>query len=210
MRAVIHCNPGIRWQLKYSKAIKKGLDAFSIPAKITGEREQVADLRIILGPHWGISDGLLIDRAFWGDPYAVSVHWLKKGSKVYDWTPKAGRYHPELKPMKDGDRQIVLCDFGKHYNATGTLRRHPAERGESEPLKAALERHDKAIGGKSTALVDAAIEGLKVTTVEKNTPVDPISGKSHPDRLTWVQALSWHNWTFNELEKGELWPHYLK
>lgn len=213
MHAVIHTNPSIHWQVKYSKALISGLESQGITARISHKQTDKADLTIVLGPHWCAehhSDCLYLDRAFWGDPEAVSIHWVVNHQKVYDWTPREGRTYPEPKPMKSGDRTLVLCDYRKDYQVNGTKRKHPTESRSNEPLNVALSAHDQAYGGRSTALVDAAINGLKVTTLEKNTPVDPISGQDNPDRERWLKALSWHNWTFEEIKKGDLWPHFLK
>lgn len=212
MLAVIHCNPAIHWQVKYSKALQLGLLAEGIKSNISNKKTQRGDLTIVLGPHWCAEyhpDCLYIDRAFWGDPEAVSIHWRVSGEKVYHWQAKDGRPYPKLKPMKKGGRCLVLCDYGKQYDYQGTIRKHPTEQ-PSVPLIEALEKHDIAIGGRSTALVDAAIYGLKVITLEKNTPVDPISDQDEPDRESWLKALSWHNWTYHEIKKGEPWAHILK
>ena len=211
MHAVIHCNPGIEWQRRYAKALKQGLENELIPAKITAQRDELAHLRIILGPHWGIKDGLIIDRAFWGDPNAVSIHWLIRGCKVFDWTPREGRYYPDVKPYKTGKKGVVLCDYGKRFAVPGCdIRFHPSEKPNQPPLAKALEKYAVAYGGHSTALVDAAINGLTVYSLLDGGPVGPISGKTKPDREPWLQALSWHNWTFEEIEKGVLWNHFIK
>ena len=215
MRAIVHCNPSIAWQVSYSKAFKAGLDSVGIFTTISSDKVSTSDITIILGPHWckDLHPGrcIYIDRAYWGDPEAVSVHWIENGEKVYDWTPRSGRYHPELKQAKTGTRTIVLCDYGKNYEyKEASKRKHPTEERSSETLSECLGRHDIAVGGKSTALVDAAIQGLKVISLEPNSPVSPLSDQFNPDRESWVKALSWHNWTFNEIHDGELWDHFLK
>lgn len=216
MRAIIHESPNSPWQPRYGAAIAAGLSACGIKATRSCGKTERADLTVVLGPHWCLdchrdTTIIYIDRAFWGDPDAISLHWMIDGEKVYDWAPREGRPHPDLQPMKRGSKTVLLNDYRRYYSAPGaTVRMHPAESITSEPLADCLRRHDIAIGGRSTALVDAAIAGLVVESREQNSPVAPISGQANPDRKSWIIALSWHNWTHDELQTGAPWRHLLK
>lgn len=215
MRAVIHVNPAIDWQRKYADALAHGLDERSVKPVITHKKTLRGDITIILGPHWCLDDHrhhrcLYIDRAYWGDPDAVSVHWIEGGEKVFDWSGKEGRWCPELQPMKWGSRTVALWDYGRPiYHPGATPRPHPSGMPQAESLESVLSRHEIAVGGRSTALVDAAIAGLRVITDDRYSPVFPISFKADPDREHWIRSLSWHNWSLIEIEQGELWNHFL-
>jgi len=213
MHVLIHANPRISWQVSYSKAFLNGLNAQAIDASITHNPKAKDEHMVVLGPHWAKKhhpDCLYVDRAYWGDPHAVSIHQLRDGEKVFDWSNKPQRARPVLKPMKRGHRTLALCDFGQYLDIDGaTIRRHPSEHKSKESLQSCLNRHDVAIGGKSTALVDAAINGLVVKTLSDNSPVSFISGQQNPDRAHWINCLAWHNWTLKEINEGMIW-HWLK
>lgn len=216
MRAVVHVNPSLSWQQRYGVAITSSLVDFGVEARTTHNPEESADLTVILGPHWakhhhGHHRCLYIDRAYWGDPDAVSVHWMEHGEKEFDWSGNEGRPHPSLFPLKSGERTVVLCDYNKLFELPGaTIRQHPSNHPPSETLSECFVRHEIAVGGRSTALVDAAIAGLRVISNDPYSPVKPLSFAIDPDREHWIKSLSWHNWTFEEIKSGELWPHFLK
>ena len=158
----------------------------------------------------------------WHHPDFTMINWLRGGEKLFDWRPNnAERYYPELKPWKHGKRLLVLCDYdedGEKYAALARphyedieIRKHPSNEGEAEGLIDALEKFDLAIGGKTTALVKAAIEGLPVFCTDKSSPVYPVSSTiKHPrraGRIEWINSLSWHNWSKQEIKSGEAWQH---
>lgn len=211
MRAVVHANPSIEWQRRYGAAVVDGLKRCGHGARLTGTPTDADELVVVLGPHWAFQFHahrrcIYIDRAYWGDPDAVSIHWLSCGEKVFDWSRTESRNHPELAPLKQGGRTVVLCDFGRFFDLPqATIRQHPADMAPGESLSACLARHEIAVGGRSTALVDAAIAGLRVVTNDKHSPVRPISFQAEPDRERWISALAWHNWTIDEIERGEPW-----
>lgn len=211
MRAVIHVNPSSEWQVRYAAALLAGLRACGNTPRITHNPVDADELTVVLGPHWALSYHghrrvVLIDRAYWGDPQSVSMHWAENGQKVFDWSRTEPRDHPPLSPLKTGSRTVVLCDYGRLYELGGaTIRRHPADAPSCETLAECLARHEIAAGGRSTALVDAAIAGLRVVTNDKHSPVLPLSFQAEPDRERWITALAWHNWNINEIEQGEPW-----
>jgi len=170
---------------------------------ISGDPKASADIHVVMGPwfafqHWKGAQTLYIDRAYWGDPECVSISWLKDGEKVFlKGMPR--RKHPRLKPMKEGGRSIYLCDYGEqpegHYDS---VRYHPAQQKSTTTLKQDLKAHDIAIGRRTTALVDAAIQGLRVETSDPRSPVWGIT-----DRKQWITDLAWHNWSKDEISSGE-------
>ena len=199
---VIHCNPGLVHQVDLARCLRKGFAAHGVKSRVSENPNTPADLHVVLGPwfaleQWRFANTLCIDRAFWGDPDCVSIHWLKGGEKVF-LKDMPRRKHPRLRPMKNGMRRIYLCDYRMgpegEYDA---VRYHPAERKEQRPLTDDLKAHDIAIGRRSTALVDAAIHGLRV---ECNDPHSPAYGIT--DRKQWITDLAWHNWSKAEISSG--------
>ena len=195
--AVIHANGGLKHQVRVAKALQKGTgwDISCYP-------DTQADLHVVIGPwfaldQWRDANTLYLDRAYWGDPNCVSVHWLKGGEKVRTRN-RAFREHPPLKPMKTGDRRVYLCDYGgKPEGLYHSVRWHPAQRKPKTTLQQDLDAHDIAIGCRTTALVDAAIQGLGVETSDPHSPVYGLV-----DREQWIRDLAWHNWHTDELASG--------
>lgn len=196
MGTVIHAS-GLEHQQRVAKALSKGTGW-----AISNSPHTEADLHVVIGPwfalkHWRLDNTLYLDRAYWGDPNCVSVHWLKHGEKVRT-RGREYRAHPVLQPLKSGHRRLYLCDYGRqpcgHYD---TVRYHPADKRSKTTLRQDLEAHDVAIGCRTTALVDAAFMGL---TVETNDPHSPVYGLT--DREQWARDLAWHNWHTDELESG--------
>ena len=195
---VIHCNSGLKHQVKLAKTLQKGTGW-----KISYLADEPAETHVVLGPwfalkHWKNANTLYIDRAYWQDPLCVSVHWLTGGEKLRTRN-RPYRAHPELHPMKRGNRRIYLCDYldaptGKY----DSVRWHPAQRMPRTSLEDDLNAHDVAIGRRTTALVDAAIKGLRVETSDPHSPVYGLK-----DREQWIRDLAWHNWAMDELASGE-------
>jgi len=208
-RAVIHCNRSLSHQVELAECLHEGMGG-----EISYSPFTQADLHIVLGPwfalqQWRTGNTLYIDRAYWGDPDCVSIHWLKNGEKVRT-TDNPYRLHPAVKPWKRGGKAIVLGDYGADSRAIAQqygadIRMHPAQ-GEKRPLCDVLGHYQIAIGSRTTALVDAAIAGLKVITNDIHSPVWPISGQ-RCDREQWLNDLAWHNWSKNEIRRGSMWDH---
>ena len=208
----IHTNPNLRHQITNAAALRAGFNRHGIDAIVTASRTAQADLHVCLGNWYALRENqncFYIDRAFWGDPDSLSLCWLVDGVKQFDWGEKPPRPHPELMPIKPEGNTVILCDYGmdgrqeaKIY-PRATIRRHPAERPSPESLGECLRAHSKAVGRHTTALVDAAIQGL---TVESTAPDSPLEGLS-AGRERWINCIAWHNWTVNEIESGAAWQH---
>jgi hypothetical protein len=204
-RAVIHYNAALSHQVQLADCLQRGfesigIDVFSTPS--VGER---GNTHVCLGPwyalrRWSNWDQLIyIDRAYWGDPDCVSLHWFSGGEKVFSFGQKQKRDHPELLPTKNGSKRIFLCDYGQEpFGDFDSVRYHPAQKRGQRPLAEDLADHDIAIGRKSTALVDALIAGLKVECSDPNSPVYGIKSRSKR-----INDLAWHNWNKDELASGE-------
>ena len=202
--AVIHCS-GLAHQVELAQCLLAGFNHHGLPATISDSATTPASLHVVIGPwfalnQWRYSNTILIDRAYWGDPDNVSVHWLVHGEKLRT-RGNPWRSHPELKPMKTGARRLYLCDYGcEPEGGYDTARRHPAEEQQQVSLADDLASHDIAIGRRTTALVDAAFAGLQIQTKDRNSPVYGIR-----DREQWAIDLAWHNWSKDEIRRGVMW-----
>ena len=210
-RTVIHVNQHLAHQVKIGEAIKAGFLLHGIKAEISHNPNAKADRHVVLGPWFALKQWrnhphvLYIDRAYWCDPKCISVHWLKNGEKAFTRNHNH-RLHPQTMPYKHGDRVLILCDYKYRPPGHGTVRLHPAEHKQSRSLKHDLDRHDIAIGRRTTALIDAAIHGLKVITEDPHSPAYAVSGSvSYIKRDEWLNNLAWHNWSLLEIENGDMW-----
>lgn len=204
-RIAIHANPGLKWQRDYGGYLLEGLAQHGIRALLTDNPTQGADIHIVLGPWfalepWRYDTTLYVDRAYWGDPTHVSIHWLRAGEK-YRPHHEFSRKHPELQPYKTGDSRVWLCDYRESAPpGWKNSRKHPSE-AQNGPLSDVLAKYDIAGGCRTTALVDAAIAGLRVETDDPHSPVWAIRGGGNRDN--WINNLAWHNWSIDEIRSGE-------
>lgn len=205
MGVAIHTNLSLKHQVQIAEALKRGFQRHGVESVITPDKEAAADIHICLGPwyaleRWKYGNTLYIDRAYWGDPECVSLHWLVEGEKArFKGMPE--RQHPELQPMKEGERRVYLCDYGcSPLGKYHTVRFHPSDRPSRYTLEECLDTHHIAMGRRTTALVTAHIAGLRVET---DDPHSPVYGAT--DRVQWVNDLAWHNWALDEIAAGEAW-----
>jgi hypothetical protein len=196
-RTVIHANGQLAHQVRIAAALHSGTGW-----EVSFRPDTEADCHVVLGPwfaldRWRYAKTLYVDRAYWGDPYCVSIHWLAGGEKVR-LKGMPYRDHPELHPMKTGNRRVYLCDYkAEPEGQYDTVRYHPVDRPATQSLQEILNTHDIAIGRRTTALVDAAIAGLRVETSDPHSPVYGLV-----DRAQWIIDLAWHNWSLDEIARG--------
>lgn len=209
-RTVIHCNKNLKHQVDIANALNAGYASHGVRAEISFSPNTPADVHVILGPwfaleQWRNDVTLYIDRAYWGDPECISVHWLYDGEKVRE-KPRYVRPHPDLMPMKQGNRKIYLCDYGDKWGSIladdMTVRWHPSQSTPERTLREDLDAHEIAIGRRTTALVDAAIAGLLVQTDDPHSPVYALTQGVSRDE--WIRGLAWHNWSLKEIASGEM------
>jgi hypothetical protein len=170
---------------------------------------------------------LWLNRCFYGHHfYDLSLGWLlPDGSRDFCvWNADAPNGDlPELQPMKErtGKRAcaVVFGDYGK--DPAGMIREarnkygrvyyhaHPADRHRQSPalspdwtLEQIWDVADVAVGGQSTVLVEAAINGLQVETSDPRHVCADI-----PDREQWLMDLSWAQWHYTQLASGDFWDH---
>jgi hypothetical protein len=109
----------------------------------------------------------------------------------------SGKKPPEI-GQNHGTGTIFLGDYNGKTHEADTIRLHPMNKTYSEPLTAALSRHHKAIGYRTTALVKAALMGLEVECL------DPENIIYQPN---WRELLPYADWHYSEIESGEAWEH---
>lgn len=225
----IHCNGSLKHQVEAARCLKAGFIRHGIVPSIVTVPMCNADIHVCMGPWFALKQNignrvLYLDRAFWGDPTSVSLQWLNvDGSKAYQWGQTGRRPHPELKPQRETlTSAVVLCDYNDsgerdrllaipHFESVA-VRRHPSNQAQAQTLKQCLGSHDVAIGRHSTAMVQAAIDGLAVVSRIHGGAVSPIAGRcmndiAHRDRVRWINDLAFHNWGLDEIESGEAWSH---
>jgi len=169
-----------------------------------------ADIHIVSGPHYaksvwqGHDRVVLLDCAYYHDEKTrwrstdwVSLGWMREdgGRRFRTGT---GRTPPEVQERPNEGGTIFLADFGGVIEPADTVRRHPAEEAPREPLHAALRRHRKAVGYRTTALVAAALAGLEI--ICKDT-------RNILAERNWLELLSYADWHYSEIESGEAWEH---
>lgn len=153
---------------------------------------------MVLGPHFAKSYHLnhktiLLDRCYYrGDPEHISLGWMNPdGSRTFH--KGAGRNPPVPKPQKTGNRIIFLADWRGPIEEADTVRYHPAEHNATETLQEALSRHDVAVGYGTTALVEAALEGLRIVCRDD---------KHILQRPDWLELLPYADWGYDELTEA--------
>ena len=227
---VIHCNMRLGNQIESAEWLRQGFKAHGIEAEVTGDKYQQADVHVIQGPHYcynewlGQENVLFLNRCFYGDSrFDLSIGWLQPdGSRDFrnDGTPRPNGLLPDLKPRKEARRcAVIFEDFGadaseliaeaRLHFASVFYRPHPAQQKTSGAMALTGDLADcwaladVAIGHGSTALVEAEINGLHV---ESSDPLHVVH-KAKENREQWLQDLSWAQWNYKQIIKGEFWNH---
>ena len=222
---VIHSNPHLENQIESSGWLKQGFERHGLDCEVTADKHKPADIHVVQGPHYAFNEWLgkenviWLDRCFYGDSrFDLSIGWLNPdGSRDFKNKGMAAGNGdlPELKPMKEQwESAVVFGDYGKmnqaeHWEIDARvlyqpvyLRFHPADMHSFYSLADMWERCDSAIGGKSTVLVDAAINGLHVKSY------DPLHvARDIKDRAQWLTDLSWAQWNHEQIMNGDFWEH---
>ena len=222
---VIHSNTNLPNQIETSGWLKQGFERHGLDCEVTADRSKPADIHVVQGPHYAFSEHLgkpnviWLDRCFYGDArFDLSIGWLQPdGSRWFknEGMATSNGELPELKTMKPHQESaVVFADFGKmdqgkHWEVNARtkyfpvhLRFHPADMENFYPLADMWERCDVAIGGTSTILVDAAINGLHIKQCD---PLHVCAGMT--DRAQWLTDLSWAQWNFEYIVNGDFWEH---
>ena len=222
---IIHTNPGLFNQVETAGWLKTGLDRKGVDCVITADKLAAGDIHIIQGPHYcysewlGKPDVLWLNCCFYGDSrFDLSIGWLNAdGSRDFynkGMAEPKGTL-PELKPLKTTRQNaVIFADYGKlaqarHWEVDARekyqqvyVRAHPADQQCFYTLDKLWQRCDVAIGGQSTVLVDAVINGLHTLSTD---PLHVVQGMT--DRKQWLTDLSWAQWHMDELKRGDFWEH---
>jgi hypothetical protein len=225
VKIVIHSNPGLANQIESSGWLKSGFERHGLDCEVTADRYKPADVHVVQGPHYawdewlGKENVIWLDRCFYGSSrFDLSIGWLNAdGSRDFKNKGMAAGNGdlPELKTMKPHQESaVVFADYGKmdqarHWEVDARskyfpvhLRFHPADMQSIYPLADMWQRCDVAIGGTSTILVEAAINGLHIKQC------DPLHVcHEMGDRAQWLTDLSWAQWNHTEIINGNFWEH---
>ena len=230
-RVVIHTNMGLANQRETAGWLQKGFARHGIHAEITPDRDKKADVHVIQG-NWyayrrwlGQPNVLFLNRCFYGHGrWDVSLGWLNAdGTRDFRWKDEPRREIPALapeKPHKPTNQQcaIYMADYNENAteavtgarNKYGRLyyRPHPADKREAPALAPdwtldeVWQIADVALGHGSTVLVEALVNGLEVVSSDPHHVVN-----QDCDRETLMARLSWADWHYDEIERGEFWEH---
>ena len=232
MNAVIHTNAALLHQMDFAQAFQDGLSAHGIDATVTTERDMEGDLHIVLGPWYALEQWkheriLYLDRCFYGDArWSASIGWRNPdGSRDFMNTGMAAPKGdlPELKPRKtERGAAFVFGDYGADPNPAIELARsqfprvyfrpHPQDQVQGRKAKA-LQMNCSldqvwnwavgAVGGTSTVLVEAELNGMQVHSTDPNHVVH----YNGAGREQWLVDLSWAQWAIDEVASGAFWEH---
>jgi hypothetical protein len=185
-------------QTHWARGLKAAFILNGYQCEVTDDPVKESDIHVVLGPHFAKRYHLnhrtiLLDRCYYrGDPEHVSLGWLNPdGGRTFH--KGEGRTPPKQKPIKTGDKTLFLADWRGPVEAADTVRYHPAQHKATETLQDAISRHDIAIGYGTTALVEAALEGLQIVCK------DPRHILNQPD---WLELLPYADWGYDELPEA--------
>lgn len=162
-----------------------------------------ATIHVVLGcnyakNYWLKHDRVvLLDRCYYNDDGEhLSVGWMNsKGGR--DFVIGEGR--PSLTIREShGNKSIFLADYNGVTEPADIIRLHPCNEKHERPLIEDLKQCNEATGYNTSALVTAALEGLKINCKgEQNILTNP----------DWLELLPYTNWTYNEIKAGIVWAH---
>mgnify|MGYP000182559418 CR=1 FL=1 len=109
-----------------------------------------------------------------------------------------GRKKPTKRARGSGTGSIFLADYDGPIEKADTIRLHPDRQRYDESITDALRRHRTAIGYRTTALVNAALEGLDIVCKDENSIM------AQPN---WLELLPYADWHFSEIQNGDIWEH---
>lgn len=220
---LVHYAPQLPHQVRLAGAFKAcGFGTVGAPG---GD----ARVHVVLGPHFALDAWrkhprvLWVDRAWWGDPDAVSIGWLQPDGSRKFATGKDKRPVPKAKPWKDREQSaLVLADYrqdvhdivskAKQRFGYVRVRRHPAEQ-KSISLASHLELSDVVIGTSGTALFDGVMAGLPGICLDPRNPCAEVCDDSmdaelvRPNRRAWLQRMAYKQFTTEEIRSGYAWRH---
>lgn len=222
MLGLIHYNPHLKHQRDHAQAFE------ACGFKATTDPLAEADVHVVSGPHYAMRHWLdhprvlVVDRAWWGDPEAVSLGWLNADGSRRFAVPDFDRWHPEPQPWKTREQSaLVLADYGQDVDAIVSraksrfhcvrVRRHPAEERPEVSLPSSLALSDVAIGTSGSALFDAVVAGVPSICLDPRNEIAPVCAPSledelvRPDRGPWLRCMAWKQFWLEEIANGFAW-----
>lgn len=140
---------------------------------------------------------ILLDRNYYlSSADHVSIGWMNKnGGRDF----KLGTNKKELfKRESKGSKSIFLADYNGVSENADIIRLHPENYKYKTTLQEDIAKCNRAIGYDTTALIEAALSGLKITCKGKTSILL---------NDNWLELLPYANWSYNEIESGEVWEH---
>jgi hypothetical protein len=231
--ASIHCEPRIGWQGPFSQKMREGLAKIGIAATITDSRIRTEiGFPILLGTTcWRRIEAsgpyLLVDRCSFGDTnHWVSLVWNGHGRRGDHRIPREAspaRWEGmgvDLQPWRKSGSRIVLCGQTESYSPHWALndwyrsvrathfRPHPAgDNPTGLPIAKDFE-NAIAVTLNSSVAVQCVIDGVPTITMDEGSMAWDVTGHSlndirTPDRLPWLHALAWTQWSHDEIREGK-------
>lgn len=206
MRITIHTNPSQRHQREHAQWLKKGFKRHGLTLIEAHDINAEADIHIVSGPHYAKDKYInhprviLLDRAYyhqeklgrWQSMDWVSLGWMNKhGGR--DFAVGSGRAECQCKDGSDNERSIFLADYNGTLEQADTVRLHPANKSYESTLPEILRNHGVAIGYKTSALVTAGLEGLKVICKDEANIVY---------NENWLELLPYADWHYSEMDEA--------
>lgn len=209
MDIAFHVNTTQAHQREHGEWLRAGFKRHGINISVTSDINQNADIHIVSGPHhaktrWQGHKTIWLDRAYyheektgkWASMDWVSLGWLRAdGGREF----KKGEGRPRIEKAErpNSEKTIFLADYRGKIETADTVRLHPGEKREPEPLRKALRRHGTAIGYDSTALVIAGLEGLDIVCKSPRSIMND----------NWIELLPYADWHYSEICSGEAIEH---
>ncbi len=221
--AVIHCNPGVPWQLKRGNYFAEGLRAVGIKVEFTSDRFRHDEgFPILLGTTFWKDverDGrefLLVDRCSFGDTDRfVSLVWNGHGRRGDYKAPSPDKADPrrwesmgmELQPWCEGGSRVVLCGqtetYSPHWASLDAwyasvpathFRKHPASVNTTRLPDAADFTDTKAAVTLNSSIGPwCVIHGIPTVTMDEGSMAWDVTGHSLDDIRT-PDREPWCHW----------------
>jgi hypothetical protein len=211
MHIAIHSSPSLIHQLEYAEYFRQGFERHGLKSEITHSPTTQADIHVIQGPHFAKAHWLhhprviLLDRAYYhqeihSEPRMmdwVSVGWMNSDGER-DFYEGEGRKPPIIQEPT-GNKSIFLVDYnGICDEPTDLIRYHPANQTYKTTLEDDLSQCNWATGYKTTALITAALMGLKTKSKYRYHILN---------NKNWLKLLPYIDFHYREIASGELWDH---
>ncbi len=97
-----------------------------------------------------------------------------------------------------GNSSLFLADYNGIKEQADIIRLHPANQKYESTLQNDIDKCNRATGYNTTALIQAALSGLKINCKGSNSILL---------NENWLELLPYANWNYNEIKNGDVWEH---